>query len=61
MKDNVKSTVRNILSNYLEQNTLRKTPERFAILDAVYSMDGHFTLDELGEKFPSVGQPCITL
>lgn len=50
MKDNVKSTVRNILSNYLEQNTLRKTPERFAILDAVYSMDGHFTLDELGEK-----------
>ena len=50
MKDNVKLTVRNILSNYLEQNTLRKTPERFAILDAVYGMSGHFTLEELGEK-----------
>ena len=50
MKENVKATVRNILTSYLEQNSLRKTPERFAILDAVYSMDGHFTLDELGDK-----------
>ena len=50
MKENVKVTVRNILTRYLEQSRLRKTPERFAILDAVYSMDGHFTLDELGEK-----------
>jgi Fur family ferric uptake transcriptional regulator len=50
MKENVKSTVKNILTNYLEQNSLRKTPERFAILDAVYSIDGHFTLDELSEK-----------
>ncbi len=50
MKENVKVTVRNILTNYLEQNSLRKTPERYAILDAVYSIDGHFTLDELGDK-----------
>ena len=50
MKENVKATVRNILASYLEQNNLRKTPERFAILDAVYSIDGHFTLDELSEK-----------
>lgn len=50
MKENVKATVRNILTSYLEQNSLRKTPERFAILDAVYSMEGHFTLDELGDK-----------
>ena len=50
MKENVKTTVRNILSNYLEQNNLRKTPERFAILDAVYDTHEHFTLEELGEK-----------
>ncbi len=54
MKENVKATVKNILTSYLEQNSLRKTPERFAILDAVYSIDGHFTLDELGEKLNDV-------
>ena len=50
MKENVKETVRNILTRYLEQNSLRKTPERMAILDAVYSINGHFTLEELSEK-----------
>ena len=39
-----------ILDNYLELNNHRKTPERYAILRAVCSMGGHFTLDELGEK-----------
>lgn len=50
MKQNVKDSVRAILTNYLELNNHRKTPERYAILDAVYRMDGHFTLEELGEK-----------
>jgi len=50
MKENVKVAVRNILTNYLELNKHRKTPERFTILDAVYSIDGHFTLEELGGK-----------
>lgn len=50
MKENIKETVNTILSSYLEQNRLRKTPERFAILDAVYSIEGHFTLEELGDK-----------
>lgn len=50
MKDSVKAAVRRILDNYLELNDHRKTPERYAILDAVYSINGHFTLEELGEK-----------
>ena len=45
MTNNVKSKVRDVLDNYLEMNKHRKTPERYAILDAVYSLDGHFTLD----------------
>ncbi len=49
MKDNVKAKVRGILDTYLETNQHRKTPERYAILDAVYSMKGHFSLEELGE------------
>ncbi|MBP1542070.1 MAG: transcriptional repressor [Prevotella sp.] len=50
MRENIKVTVKNILTNYLELNKHRKTQERFTILDAVYSMDGHFTLEELGDK-----------
>lgn len=49
MSDNVKTKVREVLDNYLETNQHRKTPERYAILDAVYSIGGHFTLEELGE------------
>jgi len=50
MKDSVKTAVERILDSYLEMNNHRKTPERYAILHAVYSINGHFTLDELGEK-----------
>lgn len=53
MRENIKVAVKNILSSYLELNKLRKTPERFTILDAVYSTTGHFTLEELGEKLSS--------
>jgi Fur family ferric uptake transcriptional regulator len=50
MKESLKAAVEHILDNYLEMNNHRKTPERYAILRAVYSMDGHFSLEELGEK-----------
>lgn len=50
MKDSVRASVKQILTNYLELNNHRKTPERYAILDAVYGIDGHFTLEELGDK-----------
>ncbi|MBQ7422712.1 MAG: transcriptional repressor [Prevotella sp.] len=48
-KDAVREKVREILTNYLELKNHRKTPERYAILNAVYGMKGHFTLEELGE------------
>ena len=50
MKESVRATVRQILNNYLEVNNRRKTPERYAILDAVYDINRHFTLEELSEK-----------
>lgn len=50
MKESVRTTVRQILTNYLEMNNHRKTPERYAILDAVYDINGHFTLEELSDK-----------
>lgn len=45
-----KAKVKEILTAYLTQSRLRKTPERYAILDAVYGMDGHFTLEELAKN-----------
>lgn len=42
-----KSTVRKILIDYLEHKGHRKTPERFAILDEIYSQDTHFDIETL--------------
>ena len=50
MKGNIKKKAREILDSYLELRSHRKTPERYAILDAVYSMDGHFSLEELDAR-----------
>ncbi|PTL32683.1 transcriptional repressor [Prevotella sp. oral taxon 376] len=50
MKKSSKEKAQKILDNYLETNNHRKTPERYAILEAVYSMKGHFSLDALREK-----------
>ena len=49
-KVSVLQAVERILDNYLEMNNHRKTPERYAILKAVYDIGGHFTLEELGQK-----------
>ena len=42
---NVKDTVRQIFTEYLNMNGHRKTPERYAILDTIYSIDGHFDVE----------------
>ena len=47
MDNSIKETVRGAFEQYLQSKGLRKTQERFAILDAIYSIDGHFTMEEL--------------
>lgn len=39
--------VKNIFIAHLEQKDLRKTPERFAILEEIYSNSGHFDVEQL--------------
>lgn len=46
-KNKVKDTVRQIFTEYLSVNGHRRTPERYAILDTIYSIDDHFDIEML--------------
>tara|TARA_B100000945_G_C20410030_1_gene612076 strand:- start:1476 stop:1913 length:438 start_codon:yes stop_codon:yes gene_type:complete len=46
-KKSILEEVKNILDKHLELKGLRKTPERYAIINEVYSFNHHFDADEL--------------
>ena len=61
--DKVKSAAMGAFTRYLSQHKLRKTPERYAILEKVFDLNEHFTVESLHAALHSDGYhvSCTTV
>lgn len=54
MESNSYAAAKQILNNYIEQNKCRKTPERFAVLEAVYGFASYFPYRNLANVWKKI-------
>lgn len=47
--------VREIFRNYLKESSQRQTPERFMVLEEIYTSDGHFDADDIYFNMKNAG------
>lgn len=53
--------IHRVFENYLKTNHMRKTPERFAILDAIYLSEGIFTIEQIYSHVVNIKKFHISL
>lgn len=53
--DKIKTAAITTLTQYMTQHKLRKTPERYAILEKVFDMNTHFSIDTLHSSLDADG------
>ena len=46
-KENNITIIKDVLKQYLQDKGFRNTPERYTILEEIYSLDHHFNVDDL--------------
>lgn len=50
MSEEILAKAHEVLDNYMGSNHHRRTPERSTILDTIYSMGEHFSIEDLGRE-----------
>ena len=61
-KDDIREEAIATLNRHIEEKKMRKTPERFAILDVVLNMEGHHSVEEIQAMMPMdfpVSKPTV--
>jgi len=53
--NNANNAAVSLFGEYLDSKGMRRTPERFAILDHVLNMTGHFTIEQLQQQVTDDG------